>query len=69
MLIMSQLESGSSSCMIVKQPSSFLCATQRVCIVIIKLDGLLSYTKNDVQTGGLGMPLRSLSQARIAHVA
>lgn len=45
LLVMSQLESGSSSYMKVRQPPSLLCVSQRVCQAIIKLDELFSYTK------------------------
>lgn len=45
LLVLSQLESGSSSYMKVRQPSSLLYASKRVYQAIIKLDELFSCTK------------------------
>ena len=43
--MLSQLESGLSSLIEVKQPFSLLCASRRIRLAMLKLDGLLSCTK------------------------
>ena len=66
MLVQNQPELDPSKLIEIRQPSSPRCVSQSFCPTVMRLGELTPCTK-DVWTDGLGMPLRSLSQAEIVQ--